>query len=80
MVSNWCMQLSKNVILTIFSNCRRLQSNLQSALDIDYTKKDLIIDVLMLISCMNVRAYCAMNIVLCRMFFYNMLKFPSDTQ
>lgn len=53
---------------------------LQSGLGIDYRKKDLLIDALMLTLYINGRAYSAVNIVPKRMFFYNMLKFPSDMQ
>lgn len=45
-VSNWCMQLSKK--------CDPYNLQLQSALDIDYRKEDLIIDALVLILHMNV--------------------------
>lgn len=37
-------------------------------------------DALVLILCMNVRAYSVMKIVLCGMFFCNALKFLSDMQ
>lgn len=60
--------------------CDPYDLQLQSALDIDYRKEDLFIDALTLILCMNVRAYSAMSIVLCRTFFYNTLEFPSDVQ
>lgn len=68
------------MVCATVKECDPYNLQLQSALDVDYGKKDSIIDALVLILCMNVRAYSVMKIVLCKMFFCNVLKFLSDTQ